>query len=111
MRLKPGGNTCCRKRATKLAPVDEDRSLAAAMVGAHAQAHPLGIEADDALVGDGHAVRVARQVVQHRFGAGQRRLGIDHPIVAPSSEPGATMRLGVGRVAGSSPAWLARRSA
>ena len=41
----------------------------------------LVIDADDALVGDGHAVRVARQIVQHHLGSGQRCLGVDHPVV------------------------------
>ena len=113
MRLKPGGSTCCRKRCDEGRPVDEDRSLAAMMVGAHAQPHPLGIDADDALVGDGHAVRVARQVVQHQLGAGQRRLGIDHPVVTHEllrAGLGAPPRCWPDREA-TAPTWPARRSA
>ena len=52
------------------------------VVGAHAQQHLVAGDGHQALVADGRAVRVARQVVQHRRRSGQRRLGVDHPVVA-----------------------------
>ena len=61
--------------------IDQRRALAAAIVSANSQAHALGVDADDTFVGDGHAVRVARQIVQHHLGSGQRRLRIHHPVV------------------------------
>ena len=34
------------------------------------------------MVGDGDAVRIASQIMQHMFGAAERRLGIDNPVLA-----------------------------
>ena len=36
---------------------------------------------DQALVGDRDAVRVAREIGEHLFGAGERALGVDVPMV------------------------------
>jgi len=33
------------------------------------------------MVGDGDAMRIARQIVQHMFGAAEGRLGIDDPVL------------------------------
>ena len=38
-------------------------------------------EVDDPVVGDGHAMRVAGQIVEDVFGSSERRLGIDDPVV------------------------------
>ena len=88
-------------------PVDGDDSLAGVaclaclaclVIDAHAQPHPSYIHAEDVLVGHRHAVGGARQVVQHHLGPGQRRLGVDHPVVAVERfEPDASRRW---RVAG-----------
>ena len=40
----------------------------------------LGISADQAVVRDRHAVRVAAKIGQHRLGATERRFGVDHPF-------------------------------
>lgn len=40
----------------------------------------LGISADQAVVRDRHAVRLAPEVGQHRFRATERRFGVDHPF-------------------------------
>src|SRR5271166_831760 len=37
------------------------------------------VEGENPPVRDGDAVSVAREVGEHRFGAGERRLGVDHP--------------------------------
>ena len=50
-------------------PVDVDRSLAALIVGANAQPHALGVDADDAF---------AREVVEHC----PRQLNSDHAKVS-----------------------------
>ena len=39
------------------------------------------LEADQAMVRDGDAVRVAGEVVEDVFGTAKRRLGVDHPIL------------------------------
>ncbi len=54
------------------------------------------VERDEAAVGDGHAVRVARQIGQHGLGPGKRPLGVDDPLaLAQGLEP-----LGEGRGVG-----------
>jgi hypothetical protein len=72
--------------------VDADRALAARVVGAHPQEHLAALDAHQALVADGRAVRVARQIVQHRRRPGQRRLRVDQPVVAAQGlQPLASM--------------------
>jgi hypothetical protein len=57
------------------------------------------VERDEAAVGDGHAVRVARQIGQHGLGPGKRALGVDDPLaLAQGLEP-----LGEGRGVGQPP--------
>ena len=90
MRLKPRGHEgapswplkdMLQEAGDECLAIDQRRALAAVIVSANSQAHSRGINADEAFVGDGHAVGVARQVVQHHLGAGQRRLCIHHPVV------------------------------
>lgn len=38
------------------------------------------VEGDEAAVGDGHAMRVARQIGEDDLGSGAGALGIDHPV-------------------------------
>ena len=45
-----------------------------------AEAHLSVFEAEEPSVGDGDAVGVAGQILQHIFGAAERRLGVDHPL-------------------------------
>ena len=45
-----------------------------------AEAYLSVIEAEQSSVGDGDAVRIAGQVLQHMFGSSERRLGVDHPL-------------------------------
>ena len=45
-------------------------------------------DGDEPVIGDGDAVRVPREVVQHVGGAAKGRLGVDHPrLVMERSEP------------------------
>ena len=57
-------------------------------------------EIDEALVGEGDAVGVASEVLEHLLGAGEGGLGVDNPVVLPEGgEPrgeGAGLRGGVG---------------
>ena len=44
---------------------------------------------DQAMVGDGYAMSVAAQILEHIFGATEGRLGVDHPVFSEQrSEPG-----------------------
>src|SRR5215472_19086922 len=45
-----------------------------------AKSHAAVFERDQALVGDGYPVGIARQVLQHLPGSAERRLGIDYPF-------------------------------
>ena len=45
------------------------------------EAHMLAVEVDEAVVADGGLVGVAAQVRQNLLGAGERGLGVDHPVV------------------------------
>ena len=47
---------------------------------APAKAHLAVFEAEQSSVGNGNAVRVAGQILQHMFGPSERRLGVDHPL-------------------------------
>jgi hypothetical protein len=54
------------------------------------------IEGDEAAVGDGDPMGVARQVGEHRFGSPERPLRVDHPLgLTQRCEPG-TERFGIG---------------
>ncbi|GCD57370.1 hypothetical protein NBRC3222_2707 [Acetobacter pasteurianus NBRC 3222] len=44
-----------------------------------AERHALFVERQKAAVRDGDTVGITRQVGQHRFGTGKRRLGVDDP--------------------------------
>jgi hypothetical protein len=59
-----------------------------------------GREIDEALVGEGDAVSVAPEGLEHLRGAGEGGLGVDDPVVlAEAGEPrgeGAGLREGVG---------------
>ena len=55
--LPPSGQHTLQEACDGGRPIDEDRALAATIVGAHAQRHAVGIDAEDALDGDGRAVR------------------------------------------------------
>ena len=54
-----------------------------------AEGDRLGIGADQAAVRDGDAMGVAAEIGQHRLGAAEGRLGVDHPFgLAERGEPG-----------------------
>ena len=47
------------------------------------------VAGDQAAVGDGHAVGIARQIGQHRLGSAERALAVDDPFgLAQRREPG-----------------------
>jgi hypothetical protein len=49
------------------------------------ESHVAVLGREEAMVGDGHAVCVASQIVQHFLGAGKRALGVDHPAFLPQA--------------------------
>ena len=61
----------------------ETHDLALIAVGVVAPAEPnvLGVEVDETVVGDGALVGVAPEVGEDVGGAGERRLGVDDPVV------------------------------
>ena len=59
--------------------------LAAGGIGADTQEHVVAVDAENPLVGDRHSVRVAAEVLEHRFGTTEWLLGIDHPVMGVES--------------------------
>ena len=58
-----------------------DLLLAAVGIVSPAEGDAIVLEGHEAMVGDGDAVSVAGQVVENMFGAAERRLGINHPVL------------------------------
>ena len=73
------------------------RVLALGPVVLPAEGDAALVQRDQPAVGDGHPVRVARQVGQHRLRPGERALGIDHPLALAQRRQPAPERLGVGQ--------------
>ena len=66
-----------------------------------AEGHADLVEGDQAAVRDRDPVCVAREIREHGFGAGERRLGIDHPSLLPerremAQEAASLGKLGLG---------------
>ena len=66
------------------------------------------VERDQAPVGDGDPVSIAREIGEHRLGAGERWLGIDHEPLLPdrgevAQEQTVVGEAGLGAEAGKSP--------
>jgi hypothetical protein len=48
------------------------------------------VKRDQAMVGDGHAMGVAAQILEHVFGATEGWFAVDHPVLVEQwSEPGS----------------------
>ena len=59
-----------------------DLVLAAVSVVPPAEGDALVVKSHEPMVGDGDAMCVAGQVVENMFGAAERWLGVDHPILS-----------------------------
>src|ERR1051325_1744980 len=59
--------------------------LATAGIILPAESDALLIKGQQAVIGNGHTMRVATQITQHLHRAAESRLGIDHPVVAMES--------------------------
>ena len=57
-------------------------------------------EIDDAVVRDGHPMGVGAQVAEDPLGAAERRLGVDHPVLAVQAVTQGRPIVGVGEVGG-----------
>ncbi len=86
MRMKPLGRTCRSKR----------RMNCSVPMGFPAKVHRCILQAHQALVADGHPMGVAAKVGDDLFRAGERALGIDHPIVGTYESEELVQRLGLG---------------
>ncbi|HET7442998.1 MAG TPA: hypothetical protein VFJ47_16975 [Terriglobales bacterium] len=53
-------------------------------------------EADQAVIGDGHAVGIAAEILQHVFRAAKRALQIDHPVLSVEWPQPSREDLGLG---------------
>ena len=80
--FEPGGQHMQKETAYKLHAIECDNALSTFVIGAHLERHLIGSDIDDALVADGCAVGIARQVLQHLSRATQWGFGIHHPVKA-----------------------------
>ena len=64
-----------------------------------AEAYLLAVKADETMVGDGDPVGVAPEIGERMRGVGERRFGVNHPIVV--TQPSDETLEGVGVVDGS----------
>ncbi len=53
---------------------------------APAKAHLAVLQAEQPTVGDGDAMGVAGQVLEHMFGTAEGRLGVDYPLLAAQAD-------------------------
>ena len=58
-----------------------DLLLTAVSIVSPAERDSLVLEGHEAMVGDGHAMGIAGQVVEHMVGAAKGWLGVDHPVL------------------------------
>ena len=79
-------NEAGRKHMEKEAPDEFDRSkrhralLPAVRVVFPVERYRTIVERRKAAIGDGNAVRVTRQILEHLYGTTERRLGVDDPL-------------------------------
>jgi hypothetical protein len=91
MRWKPRGRTWSRKRADELVRCERHdalplRTIAAVVFVAEGDAGL--VERHQTPVREGDPVGIAREIGEHSLGAGERRLGIDHPPLLPDPQRG-----------------------
>ena len=71
-----------------------DLLLAAMSIVAPEKRDAIFVECDDPMVGDGHAMGVAGQVLQHLIRPAEGRLGIDHPVAGEQCPQKAVKSVG-----------------
>ena len=77
-----------------LVDFDPDSNRTVGLV-APAESNVRVVDGNEAVVRDGDAVSIARQIGEHLFGAGERPLGVDDPLHSPQRHRGSE-RLGIG---------------
>ena len=83
MRWKPCGNTWDEEAADELVAGERHDLGPLASLGAVVlplEGGSLGVESDEAAVGDGNAVGIARQIGEHGFGPTEWTLAVDDPL-------------------------------
>src|ERR1700678_2109106 len=76
-----GGQDMEQEAADELDSFEAHDAVPVAMPGVPpAEAHLSVFEAEQPSVGDGDAMRVAGQILQHMFRSSEGRLGVDHPL-------------------------------
>ena len=91
MRTKRFGRTCKEEATEKFVDVERQRlDLAAVAIVLPPKRDGVVRDGDEPVIGDGDAVRVPREVVQHVGRAAKGWLGVDHPrLMMERSEPRA----------------------
>ena len=83
MRWKPLGRTWHQEAADELVGGQRHRLVSARPVDAVvlvSEGDAVLVGLDEASVGDGDAVGIARQIGEHGLGPAERLLGVDHPL-------------------------------
>ena len=70
-----------------------DLLLAAVGIVSPAEGDAIVFKGHESMVGDGHAMGVAGQVVENMFGAAERWLGVDNPVLPDTAAGGNLGRL------------------
>ena len=79
---KASGQHMLAKAAQELDSGERHDALFIAMsVVFPSERHAVPIEAEQALIADGHAVGIAAEIAQHVSGSTKSGLGIDHPVM------------------------------
>jgi hypothetical protein len=73
-----------------------DLLLAAVSIVSPAERHTIVLKGHEAMVGDGHAMGVTAQILEHMLGASEGWFAINHPVLSKQgSKPGSKdLRLG-----------------
>jgi len=75
-----------------------DLLLAAMCIVSPAEGYVIVFEGHESMVGDGDAMGVTGPVVENMFGAAERWLGVDHPVLLEALPGEATEVLGRGKM-------------
>ena len=91
MRTKRVGRTCREEAPEEFVDVERQRAhLAPVPIVLPPKRDRVVRDGDEPVIGDGDAMRVPREVVQHVGGTAKGRLRVDHPrLMVERSEPRA----------------------
>src|ERR1044071_8077742 len=83
MRWNPFGRTWSKKRRMNSSEGHGFLPIVIAII-LPAETHLRIFHVEEAIVGEGHSVRIEARVVEYLLGAGRERLGVDHPFCLPN---------------------------